>query len=388
MASDEGQKNIPGIISRGKSSIVPHSDLLGLNLVKPQLTESRRVAIGKKSDQVRQKSGGGGTWRAPVKLDFFRVTLLERDEKDDYLVDRDFHKRFGDKPREIPIELIFDRIGLNAAVYLGLYQSRVAFCKGNGEVASRLVEKGKSDRKQVDCPCPFLEERKCKRHLIFQFKLPGMGIGEVAKFRSTGFYTISSILGGLCHLKETVAMLLGCAFDEAPIAGVPLLMKYQKRTIVSKDQKNHTIPLVNVSYDGSESELYQIVKKRQDFLQNTSRYVQQLELEQKKALELLEPESVKEVAAITEEFHPDQADEDLPTEKGSKAKGKDDLTKITEGAKKALEHTATPSMKKVMAPVEPEPEELFDEDLPPEHEENQRGKGDEAAPTVEDDDWL
>lgn len=327
------------LVRRDASSLVPESDLMP-TLVKPQLTESRRVAIGRKDEKVRQSQGGGGTWRAPVKLDYFLVTMLEQDEKGDFLVDRKFHEKYGDKPRQIQIKLIFDRIALNAGIYLGLYSGRQAWCKGNGQVALR-VQEGKTERKQVDCPCEHLQTGKCKRHMVFQFQLPGMGIGEVAKFRSTGIYTIKSILGGLYHLKETVAMILGCSFDEAPIAGVPLIMKYQKRTVNAKDGKSHTIPMVSVAYEGTEEELADIVKGRQDFYRNTKRYVQQLDMERKNVQELLLPEPAKVASEIQQEFHPEEHEPPKETPKKLVAQP-DDFKKIESGARKALAHSELP----------------------------------------------
>jgi hypothetical protein len=316
---------------------MPGSDLVP-TLVPAQLRETRRVAIGKKDEKVRQTGDGKGTWRAPMKLDHFLVTLKEQDERGDFVVDDVFHKQYGMKPKEIPIQLLFDRIHLNLMSYLGYYTGRKAFCKGNGQVAQRLQQDG--SHKPVECPCNFLTEGKCKPHMVFQFRLPGMDIGECAKFRTTGKSTMKYIQGGLWMVKQSVAEEMGCSVDEAPLKNIPLRMKWGRESIVGKDGQARVIPVVSVGFAGTEDDLRAIAGKRQRVLKETQ--IQLIELERRRYRELLLPEPMKEAAMITEEFHPEQADEPPPQAVIELSPAPKKQVMIEEAAKAAMADSTLP----------------------------------------------
>jgi hypothetical protein len=352
-----------------QSRVVPASEFTGNLPIKLHLEPSRRIAIGKKGDRAIQKKSGQGSFRPPIKLDYFLVTKLERDERDDFVVDHHYHKEVlkDEKPRELPIKLLFDPIGLNASTKLGLYAGRRPWCLGNGKVAMRLVNKDGAERKQVDCTCEFFtEKRQCKLHLRFQFHLlrpdgeSAMGLGELAVFRSTGKYTISSILGSLHFIKEHVAMMLGVPFDQAPLAGIPLVMKYGKRTVPGPEGQMFTIPIVSVVYEGSQEKLFEVVKKRQDFYQKSIAYTRQLTLAQKQSDQLLLPEPEKEAAEIAEEFHPDQ-DVPKPTTVIDAHPTKEAKTAEAEEFKKTEEHAKAALPDGLSKALEAGPEDVRDE---------------------------
>lgn len=387
MSSDK-ERSLP-IVRRDSSKVVTSSDLdFNMGLIKPSLTESRRVAIGKKEEEVRTSGDGKKKWRRPMKLDYFLVTLCEKDERDDFIVDRKFHEKWGDKPREIPIKLLFDRITLNAFVYLGLYTGRRASCKGNGKLAERIMTNG--ERKSVDCPCKYLDEGRCKPHLRFQFQLPGMGMGEVAVFRSTGRTTISRILGSLAIIKENVAKELGVPFDMAPISDIVLKLRFSKKTVTDKEGKARTIPVVHVVYDGTYEELVDMVKKHQKRYQNTQIYMRQLEMEkeQVKLLPAPEPEEVRQ--DIAAEFHPDEMDQpkDLAPSQKKEKKERDlaEEDQIQAGAKKAIDASELPEgMKETLSKEEEEEQDFFDEEpeeekpKPKERKSDDRGDEDDSS---------
>jgi len=275
-------------------------------LVPSQLRETRRVAIGKKGDEWK-KGASGTKWRPPMKLDHFLVTHREQDEKGDFKVDDGFHKKFGAKPREIPIKLLFDSIHMNLMIYLGYYAGRKPYCKGDGSIAARM-EKGAEKPKKVDCPCDFIKQQgKCKYHLLFHFQLDGMAIGECAKFRSTSKNTMKYIQGGLWMVKQAVAEELGCSVDEAPLKNIPLVMRFQKETVMSPEGQARTIPVVHVGYNGTRDELRSIVVNRQKVLKETQQEL--IEMERKRYQTLLLPEPAEEAKEIADEFHPEAANE-------------------------------------------------------------------------------
>jgi hypothetical protein len=381
-----------------QSRVVSDLTVLGEGIIKPSLTESRRVTIGKKDSQVRT-GGSGAQWRAPIKLDHFQVTLTETDEKQDYVVDWKFHREVlhDDKPRKLPIKLLFDRIQLNAMTYLGLYSGRSAWCKGNGQVASRVDDKAPDGRRDVECPCELLTQGKCKPHLRFQFHLEGMGIGEVAVFRSTGKHTISAILGSLAILKEQVAIALGTSFDQAPIADIPLVMEYLKKTVPDKEGRVRIIPVINVKCMLTKEEIRKVVLGRQEFYKRTADELQgildhrnaiELARERDQTAKLLAPEAPKEAEAIAAEFHPESMDEPPPDVGPCKAKKEeDDLRRLEDASKRVLPASV------VEAIATAEDEDLLDE-APPAPAPKKEGKKPAPKqdkpkdPPKKDEDWL
>lgn len=390
--------NDRGMRRADESRVVSDLSMLNSAIVRPSLMESRRVTIGKKAAEVRS-SAQGGNWRMPLKLDHFQVTLTETDEKGDYVVDWKFHREIlkDDKPRRLPIKLLFDRIQLNAMTYLGLYNGRSAWCKGNGQVASRIDEKNPEHRKEVECPCDYLKAGKCKPHLRFQFHLDGMGLGEVAVFRSTGKTTMSVILGSLALLKEQVGIVLGVPFEQAPIADIPLVLEYLKKTVTDKEGKTRIIPVINVKCMLTKEEIREVVYKRQEFYKRSTddlnallvrRNEIEMARERAEQAKILAPESPAAAAAIAEEFHPDTMDEKLVDIGPCKAKQEaDDLKRLEDAAKRAI----PPSVIDAIA-------EAGDDDLgeePPKQAPKKREPKEapppapkEQPPKKKDEDWL
>lgn len=409
---DETQRNLP--IIRTQSEVSQESVIGYENkLIRPDLSPTRRVAIGRKG-QKTIKTKGGNTMRLPEKLDYFLVQFPEKDEKQDFLVDQVFHSRedIGAKPRTLPIELKYDSVGHNAFVYLAFYDSRRARCKSTGPgVATRITKDGASQ--QVDCTCEYLKKGNCKPHIRFQFRLrgvspdePEMGTGEMAIFRSTGKRTISSILGGLRDLKETIGHLFSIPWKLAPIADIPLTLTFRKDAAVDQEGKTRIVPVVSVTYKGSGKQLGDLVKKRQEYLAANMLFQEALltnpaeaaEIarqslvgglkkrrveENKEAPELLDRLAGEEAKAeddIADEFHPESEDITKLSPKQKEERRKEDLK---EGERlKNLAKDVIPEA--VQAALNtPDPEEMeaeVDPDAAAKNEiQEQAGKGDDDA---------
>lgn len=340
---------------RDKTELVRESEFLGG--INYQLRETRRIAIGKKGDDVR-RAQSGRSFRLPMVLDHFIVTLKSKDESDNFVLDQEIHKIIGSKPRTIPITFLYERPGLNAYPYLALYAGRTAWCKGNGKVAERLDEKTEQ-RKPVPCPCNLLDEGKCKPHLTLTARLPGMAMGEVAKFRTTSKRSISYILSGMKYILEETAAALGLPWQQGLLAKIPLQLKLEKETVVDREGNTRTIPTVGVSFAGTEEELEEHARKRMVYYKGAANYLQKLEMMKQAELKehalLLSPEDPKTVQEIVEEFHPEAVDDvtsidKVPTSRNfeaeSRAKEKDrkevkavlDEGGIPEAIQKALEN--------------------------------------------------
>lgn len=313
---------------RDRSDVVEESNLLA-NMIRPQLRETRRITIGMKGDKV-VRTERGKEFRPPIKLDHFRITTRIQGENGDYMVDREMHQKIGEKPRVVPIEFLYDRPGLNFHAYLGLYAGRTPWCKGNGKEAMRL-DPDSGQRKPIACPCPFLEEGKCKPHLVLQARLPGMPLGEVAKFRSTSKRTISYILSGAKYIMEETAAATGLPWQQGLLARLPLKLKLDMETVTTRDEQLRVIPTVGLIFDGDRPELEmkarEIMKKYKDGQHYLDHLDMQRRLEEAEVKKLLAPEDAKTAEAIVQEFHPGAVDEvekieDVPTVRDLQAEAK------------------------------------------------------------------
>lgn len=295
---------------RDRSDVVEESNLLS-SMIRPQLRETRRITIGMKGDKV-VRTERGKEFRPPIKLDYFRITTRVQGEDGDFIVDQATHKVIGDKPRVVPIEFLYDRPGLNFHAYLGLYAGRTAWCKGNGKEAMRLDNES-GERKPHPCPCPFLDEGKCKPHLVLQARLPGMPLGEVAKFRSTSKRTISYILSGAKYIMEETAAATGLPWQQGLLARLPLQLKLDKETVTTRDDQLRVIPTVGLIFPGDRAELEEkareIMKKYKDGQHYLHHLEMQRQIEQAELKKLLNPEDSKTAEAIVQEFHPGAVDE-------------------------------------------------------------------------------
>lgn len=334
----EDKQHELGFSRHDKTDLVRENDMMA-GMITLQLRETRRIAIGKKGEQVRQ-SGGGRNYRLPMMLDHFIVTLKSKNEADDYVLDQEIHKKIGQKPRTVPITFLYDQPALNAYPYLAVYAGRTAWCKGNGKTAMRL-DPNTDKRAPVSCPCELLDQGKCKPHLTLTGRIPGMPLGEVAKFRTTSKRSISYILSGMKYIMEETAAAVGLPWQQGLLAKIPLQLKLEKETVVDREGATRTIPTVGIAFDGTEEELVAQAEKRIAFYKSSANYLKNLErqkaIEMTEVPKLLAPEDAKTVQEIVEEFHPAAIDDvqdihKVPTERNHQAEAK-----VKEQEKKEVE---------------------------------------------------
>src|SRR5215472_5520100 len=100
------------------------------NLI-PRLPERGKIKIGMKGDMIT--SSRGNDFQPPMKLDHFLVTTLERGQDGNFLIDEEFHRRFGPEPKEIPIRLLYDDVNLNFLTRYACFLGRTLWCSGDGD---------------------------------------------------------------------------------------------------------------------------------------------------------------------------------------------------------------------------------------------------------------
>jgi hypothetical protein len=263
----------------------------------PGLTEVGKIKIGKKGEL---RTGTNGTWQMPVKLDHFIITTLERDKDNNFVVDASLMKTLGEKPRRIPICLLFDSIEANFQSRYSCYNGKTLFCSGDGVAAYRQVEAGK-EKQLVDCPCGkeqpgYKGKDKCKINGCLSCMVDGANtIGGIWKFRTTGYNSTVGIMSSLSLIRAMSGGLL---------AGLPLDMTIQPKVGTDPDGKSVTIQVVGVVFRGSISDLQkqtlQIATSNADFRMRLANVEQEV-----KQLTGIDVDAIDQAADITDEFYPE-----------------------------------------------------------------------------------
>lgn len=275
----------------------------------PGLTERGKIKIGMKGEKRNSKLGN--QFQLPEKIDHFLVTTLERDENDNFKKDLIIHKEIGNKPKEIPIRLLFDDIYLNFQCRYTCFYGKTLFCSGDGEYANRLLQNGK--KQTIDCPCERKEpsytgekgdgKGKCKINgtLSVLIDCIASSIGGVWKFRTTGYNSTVGILGSLQLIHSITGGLL---------AGIPLSMVITPKVTTSPDNKPVTIYVVGVQYKGNVDQLRQISL---DTAQETANHRERMRAVEETAKKMISysQDIANESADIVEEYHPEEMDEPI-----------------------------------------------------------------------------
>lgn len=349
------------------------------NLI-PGLTERGKIKIGCKGE-VRHKTSGQGTYQLPQKLDHFIVTTLERGKDGNFIPDSAIHLKIGEKPKEIPITLLFDDIALNFQCRYACYNGKTLFCSGDGEVAEQLKDANKpSDgRKEVQCPCVRQEPTytpssgKCKINGTLSVMIDGVNsVGGIHKFRTTGYNSTVGILSSLSLIRSLTGGFL---------AGLPLKMIIQPKVCTSPaDGSSQTVYVVGIEFAGSLADLQQktlkIAQGNADFR------VRMLKVEEDvRKLISVDASLIDEAGDITDEFYPNDNDTQPPelvtpedeninqiSEQAKVTSPKSGSKKKQDKKEKHSESAVNETTQTVPDPVQPEPpkEEVTPELVAPE----------------------
>src|ERR1700688_2255375 len=115
----------------------PHHRSMSIKGLVPRLPERGRIAIGMKGEMITSQRGN--QFQPPQKLDHFRVTTLERGKDGNFLLDAASHAKYGERPTEIPVRLLYDDPVLNYPTRYACFIGRTLWCTGDGESAFRLT---------------------------------------------------------------------------------------------------------------------------------------------------------------------------------------------------------------------------------------------------------
>ena len=232
----------------------------GFTMIKnflPSLPERGKIKIGMKGEVRRSRQGN--EFQLPQKLDHFRVTTMQRGQDGNFMLDPAVHDVYGEAPKELGVQLLYDDIELNFQCRYTCYAGRKQACSGDGERAVQATGQ------ETACPCErqdpaYTGANKCKVNGCLSVIIKGAEVvGGVWKFRTTSYNSVVGILGSLSLVKTATG---------GPLAGIPLSMSLRPKTVVSpSDGATQTVYVVGLDYLGTFETLqalgYEIALNRQ-----------------------------------------------------------------------------------------------------------------------------
>ena len=200
----------------------------------------------------KKTSAKGADYQPPVKLDYLLITTMERGPDNNFLPDMEARAKFGEKPTNIPVRLLYDDPALNMPSRLAAYKGKTLWCTGDGEVAMRVTDDGK-DRRPVSCPCPLSDPAyqgsgpKCKINASLSVIIRGLGgVGGVWKLRTTSYNTVTSIASSMEYIRTITG---------GPLAGLPLVLSMRVKAATNPvDGAPVTIYVADLMFEGADEE--------------------------------------------------------------------------------------------------------------------------------------
>ncbi len=273
----------------------------------PGLTERGKIKIGEKGKVVT--SARGKEFQPPQKLDYFKVTTLMRGPDGNYYPDLDVIKKHGEKPRSLPVRLLYDDIALNFQCRYTCFQGKTLWCVGDGETGLRI--NGSGQRDTVSCPCGRQEptyvpkgeyDPRCKINAVLSVIIDGVErVGGVWKLRTTSYNSTVGILSSLALIQRITG---------GPLAGIPLTLTLNPKTVITPtDGKSMTVWVVGLEYSGSIDSLQKISYERAQQFALHKVKIEQIEEQARRMLTA--GTQIQELADdaddIVDEFYPEQA---------------------------------------------------------------------------------
>lgn len=272
------------------------------NVLRGGLPEVGKIKIGEKGEWIRSR--GGTEFQPPKKLDHFRITTLARGEDGNFLPDLKLHKLYGEKPKELPIRLLYNDPALSFQHSLVAYSGRVRWCFGDGVSAQRLDDRPNGDKKfhVRSCPCEhflidWTGDKKCKIAGRLSVVIDGAAqVGGVWDFRTGSINTVDGI-------QASLDMLM--AGTGGWVAGIPLLMTVRPQIAQLPSGQTSEIFVVRLQYNGSMEQMRKYALEKAEGDLKFGGRMKEIEAKAKKLL--LAAPAEDDDGEIIEEFFPGAA---------------------------------------------------------------------------------
>jgi len=221
----------------------------------PRLAEIGKIKIGGKGKEVSTQKGK--KMRLPEKYDHFVITSNVKDEATgDFLPDTETMQKIAEitnqdpkRLKRLPVVLLFDEPTLNFQTRFSCYVGNSPWCVGDG---TRALRRNNGRLQEVKCPCErslpeYKGKEKCKIYGRLAVVLRGVErIGGCWMFRTTSWNSCKNILSALHLIRQITGGIL---------AGIPLEMTINPKTVVTPDGVQRTVWVVNLEFPGSWEQL-------------------------------------------------------------------------------------------------------------------------------------
>ena len=149
-------------------------------------------------------------------------------EVDYFVVPDEIKKKFGDKPKSLPVMIAVENEEMFLRQYYAVYGGNQRLkCQGDGETAERRDDKGKIT--QMACPspkeCAFAKEFKCSARIDVMLVLPDINCGGVYQLSSGSVNTDIDLRSGI----EMARYLFN------RVAWVPMMITREERKIADPE---------------------------------------------------------------------------------------------------------------------------------------------------------
>lgn len=223
-----------------------------------RLNEAGKVKIGCKGEEITTDKGK--KMRLPMRLDHFIITTTEKDASGDFVEDIELMANLKKDNAAvvntdgnivgIPVRLLYDDNDLNFPHRMACYSGGILTCESfDGEKSRKRLD---DFQKEYTCPCPkfdpaYDKNDKCKLNAKLTVIIDAAGLfGQVHVFRTTSKYSIEGIIGGVDLIKNAT---------RGKIAGLPLMLTINNKTISTPQGAHTTIQVVSICYRGTMEDL-------------------------------------------------------------------------------------------------------------------------------------
>lgn len=266
------------------------------------LLERGKIKIGAKGNIIR--SAKGTEFQPPQRLDHFRVVTLERGPDGNFVRDDAIHRLYGDRPRELPVRLLYDDIYLNFQCRYTCFLGKTLWCYGDGMSALRLEDRS-ANRTKVECPCgrqepTYTGQDRCKINSVLSVIIDGVEtVGGVWKLRTTSYNSTVGILSSLALIKRLTGGVL---------AGIPLRLVLRPKTAINPTNgQSMLVWVVGMEYPGRIEELQHMAYEQAKRMAVHAARIEQIEAEARTLIAASQPVDPSDVDDVVDEFYPEQA---------------------------------------------------------------------------------
>lgn len=149
--------------------------------------ERRLPRLGKIRLGIKKQSRGGKEY--PAEVDYF-------------VVPPEVAAVYGEQPKKLDVMLPVEDVDVVMPVALKYYKATGLFCTGDGERAVRRGDAG--EMVERDCPCEFLDEKKCKRMAVINVILPKVNMGGVYQVVTGSWNSIVNFQSSMDYIRALI----------------------------------------------------------------------------------------------------------------------------------------------------------------------------------------